>query len=97
MEIVFTERFVTALEECIDFIAQDDPQVAIEWSKHILDRCDQIANYPKSGRVVPEIGLVQIRELIDGNYRIVYEMSDKQVIILLIWSSRKKMDDNLIF
>lgn len=90
MEIVFTERFVTALEECIEFIAQDDPQVAIEWSKHILDRCDQIPIYPKSGRIVPEIGLVQIRELIDGNYRIVYEMSDKQVIILLIWTSRKK-------
>jgi toxin ParE1/3/4 len=97
MEVVFTERFVTALEDCIDFIAQDDPQIAIEWSEHILDRCDQIATYPMSGRVVPEIGLVQIRELIEGNYRIVYEMTEKQVIILLIWSSRKQLDDDMIF
>lgn len=39
---------------------------------------------PKSGRVVPEIGDEQFRELIYGNYRILYRIEKKQVSILTV-------------
>jgi len=38
---------------------------------------------PESGRVVPELGISQIRELIEGNYRIVYRLLSKELVEIL--------------
>jgi plasmid stabilization system protein ParE len=40
----------------------------------LIDRVDQLENNPQSGRVVPEFGKEDIRELIVGNYRIIYRI-----------------------
>ncbi len=96
MEVVFTEKFVSGLEECITYIAQDDPTTATEWSELILSRCDQIADFPMSGRVVPEMGIQQIREVLEGKYRIVYEVADKRITFLLIWNSRMLLNEKLL-
>ena len=38
---------------------------------------------PELGRIVPELELENIRELIEGNYRIIYRKSEKQIIEIL--------------
>lgn len=91
MEIIFTERFVSDLEASIAYIAQDDPQTAISWSNLILERCEQLVDFPMSGRIVPEVGLPYIRELIEGNYRIVYEIKENQIVMLMVWNSRQQL------
>jgi plasmid stabilization system protein ParE len=35
------------------------------------------------GRIVPEIEIVEIRELIEGNYRIIYRIFSKESIEIL--------------
>ncbi|MCC5668610.1 type II toxin-antitoxin system RelE/ParE family toxin [Nostoc sp. CHAB 5784] len=44
-----------------------------------------------SGRVVPEIAQEDIREIIFGNYRIVYLVSDDQVNILTVFHSSRQL------
>ena len=45
------------------------------------------------GRIVPEINKVNIRELIEGNYRIIYKVvSKKQIDILTIHHSSRDMN-----
>ena len=34
------------------------------------------------GRVIPEIGRVRYRELIEGNYRLMYELLDEDIILI---------------
>lgn len=38
---------------------------------------------PHSGRIVPELSQKNIREIIKGNYRIIYSLKDDFTIIIL--------------
>jgi plasmid stabilization system protein ParE len=38
---------------------------------------------PESGRIVPELGIIHIREFIEGNYRIVYRLLSNELIEIL--------------
>ena len=58
-----------------------------------------LKKYPRSGRVVPELekqGILQYRELIQGYYRIVYEISDDKVIVHTIIDGRRNFEDIII-
>ena len=58
-----------------------------------------LQQYPKRGRIVPELdrqGISQYRELIQGYYRIVYEISEDKVIVHTIIDGRRNFEDILI-
>ena len=58
-----------------------------------------LKKHPRSGRVVPELekqGILQYRELIQGYYRIVYEISGDKVIVHTIIDGRRNFEDIII-
>jgi plasmid stabilization system protein ParE len=46
---------------------------------------DRLQDHPLSGRVVPELGDTSIREVIHGNYRIVYRLRHDVVEIATVF------------
>jgi plasmid stabilization system protein ParE len=40
---------------------------------------DRLVDHPRSGRIVPELGQETLRELVLGNYRIIYRLLDDVV------------------
>ncbi len=54
MKVIWTPRAQQRLRKLHDYIAQDQPLNAARWIGRVLDRGDQIADQPRSGRVVPE-------------------------------------------
>lgn len=71
------------LGEVEKFIAKNSPYYALRTIQKIYDRVNVLKKFPKSGRVVPEFNDSTIRELLEGNYRIVYYIANKQTIIVL--------------
>ena len=58
-----------------------------------------LQEHPKRGRIVPELekqGILQYRELIQGYYRIVYEISGRKVIVHTIIDGRRNFEDTII-
>jgi len=47
-------------------------------------RSQQIADFPLSGRKVPEYEADQIREVIEGPYRIIYDIKPDQIDVLAV-------------
>ena len=84
MKILWSQVALSRFSEMIDYIAIDSPVQAEKWSMNILKTIKQLEAFPKSGRVVPEVGIDTIRELISGNYRIIYEMSENHISILTL-------------
>ncbi len=50
----------------------------------LTKRSQQIATFPLSGRIVPEFQTEQIREVIEGSYRIIYYIKPEQIDILAV-------------
>ena len=49
-----------------------------------MDKVDGIPAFPKLGRKVPEIDSPYIREMVFGNYRLIYRLRDNTATVLTI-------------
>ena len=78
-EVRWTPQAVEDLESITDFIAKDSPQYARFFVVDILHAADRLEKFPSSGRVVPELNDSIIREIILGNYRLVYRIHQNVV------------------
>ena len=84
MKIIWSPLAVDRAAEIAEYIALDKPSAARKWISTLFSKVEKLASSPKIGRVVPEIGDQQFREMIYGNYRIVYRIEKKQLSILTI-------------
>ena len=84
MKIVWSPLALERASEIVDYIAQDKPSAAINWIDTIFSKIESLEVSPEMGRIVPEIGNEQFRELIYGNYRIIYRFYKKQIFVLTI-------------
>lgn len=53
---------------------------------------DRLAELPRSGRIVPELEIENIREIILGNYRLIYRVREDQVQILTVHHGARLLD-----
>ncbi|MCC5930143.1 MAG: type II toxin-antitoxin system RelE/ParE family toxin [Cyclobacteriaceae bacterium] len=66
-----------------EYIAKDSPKYADLTVDRIFAKTEKLKDYPEIGRNVPEINNTKIRELIEGNYRLIYEIKDPDKIEIL--------------
>ena len=81
------------LHDIGDFIARDKPEAAVRWVNRIIAVVERVAVFPSSGRIVPEIGRDDIREVILEKYRIVYQIRDDGVIVLTVFESHMHLSE----
>jgi addiction module RelE/StbE family toxin len=62
------------LRATYDYVAQDSPKYADRLMDKIIESIDALEQHPLIGRKVPEFDDENIRELIEGNYRIIYRV-----------------------
>lgn len=82
--IVWTEPSVSDLDNIHSYIARDAEVYADSVLTEIFDAVDRLAHFPVSGRVVPEVNDENTREIIVGNYRVIYDTSGDAVRILSV-------------
>lgn len=93
MIVTISSRAKTDLAEYLRLIAYEKPLAARKWLAEIQQAIAALPEFPRMGRIVPEYGDENIRELIKGNYRIVYTIAAAVgvVAILTIHHSKKLM------
>jgi len=84
MKIIWSPLAIDRASEIAEYIALDKLSAAEKWISTLFSKAEKLASSSKIGRVVPEIGDEQFREMIYGNYRIIYRIEKKQVSILTI-------------
>ena len=84
MKIIWSPLAIDRASEIAEYIALDKPSAADKWITTLFSKVEQLVSSPKMGRVVPEIGDEQFRELIYSNYRIIYRVEKRRVSILTI-------------
>ena len=67
MKVFWTETAINHLSSIYNYIFQNSPQYAQRLVEKLTSRSEQIANFPLSGRIVPEFETKQIREIIEQN------------------------------
>jgi plasmid stabilization system protein ParE len=91
-EVRWTPQAADDLEAITDFIAQDSPHYASLFAMDMIAATERVATFPNSGRIVPEVGDPAIREILLGNYRIVYRAKGQVVEILTVYHAARLLD-----
>lgn len=84
MIILWSPLAVDRVSEIAGYIARDNPIAAEAWTTTVFEKVDGLKASPESGRIVPETNDKRIRELLYGNYRIVYRIEDKRISVLTV-------------
>ena len=84
MKVHWTVTAEGHLDAIHDHIALDSPVYAKRMLDHLTKRSRQIADFPLSGRKVPEYEHDQIREVIEDPYRIIYHLKPEQIDVVAV-------------
>jgi plasmid stabilization system protein ParE len=84
MKVHWTDTAEGHLDAVYAHIAQDSPEYARHMVDRLTRRSQQIADFPFSGRRVPEYDIEQIREVIEGSFRIIYHIKSDQIDVLAV-------------
>ena len=90
-KVIWAQSAISDLEQIVRYIAAEDPTAAKKFGLTLINHVEEVTNFPRKGRVVPEKGEESLREIIVAPYRIVYEISDDERVIhiLRIWHSAR--------
>ena len=58
-------------------------------------RSEQVGQFPRSGRMVPEYQVADIREVIERPYRIIYRIKPDQIDVLAVFHSAQELPPEL--
>lgn len=84
MKVHWTKTAEEHLDAIYAYIALDSPEYARHMVDRLTRRSEQLAQFPLSGRKVPEYEQDKIREVIENPYRIIYYIKSDQIDILAI-------------
>jgi len=96
LKITWSPLAVDQIRDIASYIALDKPSVAVEWAEKIFNSIEILYGNPESGRIVPEVKRKEIRELVQGNYRVIYKIKskEKEILILLVQSYWQKLKED---
>jgi toxin ParE1/3/4 len=89
VKVVWTATALGQLAAIREYISQTSPFYAERMVQRILDRAPQLATFPDSGRMVPEVGRSEIREVIEGPYRVIYQKTAERLEVLAVIHGRQ--------
>jgi toxin ParE1/3/4 len=72
------------LEQIADYIALDSKYYAAAFVRDIRDAARSLRQVARRGRVVPELSEPTIRELLIGNYRLLYQLRTSEVLVIAL-------------
>lgn len=90
-EIAFTEQAISDINDIAAYIGLDSIHYAKLQVEKIFGKAEILENHPFLGRVVPELNNKSIREVLEGNYRIIYRIVAKDVIHILTVHHSKRL------
>ena len=73
-------------------IARDAPATATAYVRKLRASVERLRQFPFSGEVVPELGREDLQEVLQGNYRLIYRVSEMRLDILAVYHSSRILD-----
>ena len=98
VEVNWTSQSIEDINNIAEFISRDPLKYAEVQVEQFFEYAAMLELNPQIGRVVPEVGNKAIREMIIGNYRLIYKIIERNRIdILTVHHSSRLLKNSNIF
>jgi toxin ParE1/3/4 len=83
--VIWAPQAIEDVEAIRTYVARDSAHYADLLVERIVAAAGRLETFPRSGRVVPEIGDEALREVVYESYRIVYRLKSSAVEIITVF------------
>jgi toxin ParE1/3/4 len=89
--VIFGPRSRSDLKDIVCYVrsASGAPAVAERLGIGLMEKALSLSTFPERGRIVPELGLSDVREIIFRSYRIVYRIDPTHIQVLRFWHAAR--------
>jgi toxin ParE1/3/4 len=95
-KLIWSPDALDDIEAIGNYISRDSEFYAESTVLKIYESPQSLVNFPKRGRVVPEIANEDIRELFVFQYRLIYEIKSNEIHILTVIHGKRLLDKDQI-
>jgi toxin ParE1/3/4 len=95
MRVIWSTQSLNDLDAIYEYIAKDSPIYAQRVIERMISRGEQLVTFPKSGRKTPEMNRSDIREILEGSYRIIYHIKKDEIEILTVLHGARLFPEHL--
>lgn len=89
MKVLWTEQALVRLAEIEAFVESQNPAAAVSLIARLVARGESLTKLWRRGRSLPELPSSSLRELVEGNYRIVYRHRRGAIEILTVFEGHR--------
>jgi plasmid stabilization system protein ParE len=82
--VIWAPLAIERAASAAQYIAQDRPAAAAKWIDELIALAKGLGSHPQRGRVVPQLDRPDLREILHGQYRVVYRVDAKRIVILTV-------------
>lgn len=90
-EVIWTEPALQELDAIAEYIALDNPAAASDLVKEVFGKTERLENFPKSGRIPPELPDSVYREVVVPPCRIFYREDEQRVFVLYVMREERQL------
>jgi len=83
-KIKWTLRALNDLHDIYEFIAKDSTRYAQIQIEDIQNSALNLSSFPLMGRIVPEFPHLSYREILVGNYRVIYRFEEEKGLVIIM-------------
>lgn len=94
-QIVWSRRAEEDPRAIGEYIAADRPVAASRWIERILAAVEAAATFPMAARRVPERERDDLRESLRGNYRIVFQVRPREIVVLTVFEGHRRFPEDV--
>jgi toxin ParE1/3/4 len=98
-EVIVSQFSERDIDEIINYFIDINKDYSISLYKKLKKRIIELETFPEKGRMVPELeqkGITAYKEIVEGNYRIIYSIHKASVYILAVIDSRRNLEEILL-
>ncbi len=95
MKVIWSAEAAEQFREIIAYVTERNPQAARRIAKSLLERSRHLAQTPLTGRRLPEFPNVDLRELLERPYRLIYRITDSRIEIVALKHYRQLLPGDL--
>ena len=83
--VAWTPQALDDVQAIREYIARESAQYGASMAQRFFRAVERLEQFPDSGRMVPEYARPDLREVLEGVYRIVYRRLPNRVEIITVW------------
>ncbi|QDU27486.1 Plasmid stabilization system protein [Anatilimnocola aggregata] len=95
MKVYWTNTAIGPLTDIYEYIAGNSQRYAHRMVDRITGRSIQLATFPESGQIVLEYGDPSIPKVIEGSYRVIYQIQANHIDVLAVIHTARQLPRTL--